>query len=364
MALHSPGRDLLELAREWDARQEALHRDAGEWRFVPEARRPLTDFGPDDLVERLRDLFSGSPLSEGTTVWQNREKVLKTMAAEMFLANVGVSAAPQSWTVTDGSLSSSLLPPFPSSPPLMSSQLSLPTPSSEAATKGKEKQEPEPEAAEQGDAVALRLRRYAAVNTSPTARGEPALVLSRWELGADPDNITWKPGRDVEAEHAIDRRRRKIETRRRRAERLSQRILGGGGPDGDGDDTVLGEERRSSQAGLGLGLGPPATSQSSLPTIVATSSQSRPPRDFSSQQEQQEGQQGVVGLPRVFAGSPLRREYPGGASLGQSQLSQGTPSQPKSQVLPGVFGGRPSPFKRSALKKGKRTSELRLSGFR
>ena len=113
-----------------------------------------------------------------------------------------------------------------------------------------------------------------------------------------------------------------------------------------------------------------------LPTILATSSQSQfqqtqsqqtglPPWDFSSQPP------GGFGTPRVRAGSPLRREYRRDSGMAAAVFSsqvarQGTPSQSRPQGLPGLFGARPSfsPFKRSPLKKGKRKSELRMSGFR
>ncbi|KAL2021154.1 hypothetical protein VTK56DRAFT_7460 [Thermocarpiscus australiensis] len=331
---YGAGRDLFRLAREWDAQQGKLHLRTGEWLFVPEARRPLTDFGPDDLVERLHEMFP-EPLPSGdTALHHSRENVLQNMAAEMFLSNIGVSAVPQSWAAlpdTESGLSSSL--PFRSSPPLLSSQSGL-AGSSKATSSGKVREEEQ----EHGDPVALRLRKYATINTSATSRGEPTLGLSRWELGADPGDITWKPGQDLDAEDAINRRRKKIEARRRKAERLSLMILGEGSA-----------EQSQAQA---------ATQP--LPTIVPTSSQQQP-WEFSSQQ--------LVQSPRV-PGSPLRREYlRDSLSLAQSQAqwqsqSQGTPSQPRSQVLPGVFGGRPSPFKRSPLKKGKRKSELRLSGFR
>ncbi|SPQ27649.1 a1e74e11-8015-49d3-99f5-6cc1b6d8ba77 [Thermothielavioides terrestris] len=353
---------LLRLAREWDAQQEILHRRASDWLFVPEARRPLADFGPDDLVERLRDIFPNPQSGRDASSLEKREQVLQIMAAEMFLSNVGVSAVPQTWASTDEPSSSSL--PFPSSPTLMpSSQPSLPRSSKD---KGKRKIKEEIPAApeERGDAVALRLRKYATLNPSPTIHGEPALALSRWDLGADPDDITWKPGQDLEAEDALNRRRRKLEARRRKAERLSQRILG--------EDSLLMEQSSQSLGGL---------SSQPLPTILPTSSSQR--QSQSQSQQQQAGspwafssQQAMgVGTPGVRPGSPLRREYRRDSGMGvfssqlsqqQQQQSQGTPSQPVSQVLPGLFGGRPSfsPFKRSPLKKGKRKSELRMSGFR
>ncbi|KAK3297694.1 RNA polymerase I-specific transcription-initiation factor-domain-containing protein [Chaetomium fimeti] len=367
------GVDLIHLAREWDAQQEALHRHAGEWLFVPEARRPLIDFGPDDLVDKLRDLFLGPNGEEGPRR-QNREEVLQNMAAEMFLSNIGVSALPRSWTATESQLSSSL--PFPSSPSIMPSQPPLP---SFVKGKGKEKVKAEL-SEEEGDAVVLRLRKYATLDTSPTTHGEPVLALSRWDLGADPDDITWKPGQDLEAKDALNRRRRKMEARRRKAERLSQRIFG--------DDSMMLDSSSQSLGGLSsqpfptiLSTGPSGSSQRQSQSHSQSQAQIQqtPGRawDFSSQQQQQ--QTGAFGSPRVFAGSPLRKEYRRDSGMARggifsSQLaqpeqggpSQGTPSQPRSQVLPGLFGARPSfsPFKRSPLKKMKRKSELRLSGFR
>ncbi|KAL2160054.1 hypothetical protein VTH06DRAFT_1709 [Thermothelomyces fergusii] len=359
-----PRCELFELARELDAQQEALHRRAGEWLFVPEARRPFIDFGPDDLAGRLRDLFIDSSPSQDAAL-RHREEVLRTMAADMFLTSIGVSAVPPSWTTPESQPPSSL--PFPSSPSIMPSRSSLP---SSRKSKGKATSEQQ----QQGDAVALRLRKYATLDTSPTLNGEPALNLSRWELGTDPDDITWRPGQDLEAEDAINRRRRKIEARRRKAERLSQRIFG--------EDSILME--RSSQSFGALG-----TQQ--LPTILPTAAGSgsqeqrqslsqsqqtpRAPKGAWGISSQPRPHVGAFGSPRVFVGSPLRREYRRDSGIHSSQpqsqpqsqsQSQGTPSQPRSQVMPGLFGGRPSlsPFKKSPLKKGKRKSEVRLSGFR
>lgn len=228
---------------------------------------------------------------------------------------------------------------------------------------------------QEDDAVVLRLRKYATLDTSPTIHGEPILALSRWDLGADPSDITWKPGQDLEAEEAINRRRRKIESRRRKAERLSQRIFG--------DDSMLMDSSSQSFGGpstqplpMILSTGASGSSVRQSQSQSQSQDQQTPRRawDFSSQQQQT----GAFGSPRVFAGSPLRREYrrDSGMTRGgifSSQLpppeqgpSQGTPSQSRSQALPGLFGARPSfsPFKKSPLKKMKRKSELRLSGFR
>ncbi|GAB1313299.1 RRN6 beta-propeller domain-containing protein [Madurella fahalii] len=398
IASNRPG-DLLRLAREWDFQQEALHRRADGWTYVPEARRPLPDFGPDDLVERLRNMFPEPQPSKGKDAasGQSRKKVLQTMAAELFFSNIGVSALPESWTTTTATtaagknevietpFSSSL--PFQSSPPVIPSPpkltLAIPNPGkiapapSSSSSKGKgnevaQTDSQETEEPEKVDVVALRLRKYAIIDTSPafSSHGEPPLGLTPWELGTNPDDITWRPGQDLDAEDAINRRRKKIEARRKRAERLSQRIWGvSAGEESMAESSSQPRSQSLSQTGLGLGLGRSSLASSQpVPTILATSSQPsqrQPPWEFSSQQ---------VGSPRprVFVGSPLRREYRRESGLGvgvgshsQETGSQGTPSQPKSQVLPGAYGGRLSPFKKSPLKKGKKLSDgRRLSGFR
>ncbi|KAL2261894.1 hypothetical protein VTK26DRAFT_3050 [Humicola hyalothermophila] len=368
------GDNLITLARQWDARQEALHRRAGGWVFVPEARRPVIDFGPDDLVERLREIFPDPQQSGENASSEDRDAVLEKMAAEMYLSSIGISSVPEAWTAAtaDGPPPSFL--PFPSSPTLMSS--SQPWPGSPSKiTSHSPKTEKEGEAAGMFDPVALRLRKYAPINTSAKfSTGEPpVLALSRWELGEDPEDTAWNPGLDVEAEQAISWRRRKIEARRRKAERLSQMILG------------------ESAGGFGGSLGggglPDPLSSSQPPTILSTS---QPQLQSQSQQPWELGSARVLASPtrRVFAGSPLRREVrressgrreSGFGGFGQSRsqagvgmssqsqgLSQGTPSQARSQVVPGVFGGRVSlsPFKKSPVKRVKRKSELRLSGFR
>ncbi|KAL1837028.1 hypothetical protein VTJ49DRAFT_4352 [Mycothermus thermophilus] len=365
LAAEHPKDRLFELARAWDAQQDVLHRNATDWSFVPEARRLLVDFGPDDLLDKLKDLFLGS--QSGDAPYQaSREEVLRTMAAEMFLSNIGVSSLPQSWTNTETDTQSSL--PFPSSPSIMpSSQLQL---LSSAKGKGKAKDQPDEEAG--GDATVLRLRKYATLDPSPTIHGETVVALSRWDLGADPDDIAWRPGQDLEAEDAINRRRRKWEARRRKAERLSQRIFG---------EDSLGSTAFSSSQSFGM----PGSSMHQLPTILSTQpssssqgqgpglhlsqsqSHSQPtalPWNLGSQQVLGTPVRGPFGTPRVRAPSPLRKEYR--RDEGGGEESQETPSQAKSQVAPGLFGGRRSfsPFKRSVVKKGKRKSEVRLSGFR
>lgn len=365
---------------------------------MPEARRPLPDFGPDDLVGRLGDLFPEPQLSknEDAASGQSRKQVLQTMAAELFLSSIGVAAVPKSWIINTATntatttaikaenieipFSSSL--PFQSSPPVIPSpsKLTLAVPSrgkvapasSNGSSKGKGKaaaeqaDSQETEEPEKVDVVALRLRKYATINTSLefSTHGEPPLGLTPWELGANPDDITWRPGQDLDAEDAIIRRRKKIEARRKRAERLSQRIWGvSAGEESMVESSSQPGSQSLSQTGLGPGRPSFAPSQP-VPAILATSSQPsqrQPPWEFSSQQ---------VGSPRVFVASPLRREYRresgwGVGSQSQEAGPQDTPSQPKSQALPGVYGGRPTPFKSPLKKKGKRLSDgRRLSGFR
>lgn len=342
---------------------------------------------------------------------KNRDAVLEKMAAELFLSSIGISSVPETWTTATlgGPLSSSF--PFPSSPTLMpsSSQPGFGSSSklSQLTKSGKAEEATEEE---KGDPVALRLRKYATLNTSAKfSTGEqPVLALSRWELGEDPDSTEWIPGQDLEAEQAINRRRKKIEARRRKAERLSQRIFGesgvsfgssfgggrgslGGGRGSFGPGMLLDSSQQQQQ------LEP--SSQITMPTILSTSqpqqSQSQPPWEFSSQVPPM-----ASPTRRVRVGSPLRREVRResagrresgggvgvfgqarsqglGLGIGSSQsqlqsqsqgqgMSQGTPSQARSQVMPGLFGGRVSlsPFKKSPVKRVKRKSELRLSGFR
>ena len=374
---------------------------------MPEARRPIIDFGPDDLVERLRDMYSDLQLNGKIPSDKNRDAVLERLAAELFLSSIGISSVPETWTTATpgGPLSSSF--PFPSSPTLMPSS-SQPGFGSSGKLSHSFKPDKEEDEQEKGDPVALRLRKYATLNTSAKfSTGEqPVLALSRWQLGEDPDNTEWIPGQDLEAEQAINRRRKKIEARRRKAERLSQRIFG---ESGAGFGSSFGGGRGSLPGGRGS-FGPgmlldsqqqEPSSQITMPTILSTSQpqQSQPPWEFSSQVPPM-----ASPTRRVRVGSPLRREVrresagrresgtAGGVfgpsrsqglglgmgmgmgssqsqlqSQGQGQgMSQETPSQARSQVMPGLFGGRVSlsPFKKSPVKRVKRKSELRLSGFR
>ncbi|KAL2116589.1 hypothetical protein VTJ04DRAFT_8757 [Mycothermus thermophilus] len=390
LAADHPKSQLFEMARAWDVQQDMMHRNATDWSFVPEPRRPMVDFGPEDLLDKLRDLFLGSQPEHHPQ--PSRDKILRIMAAEMFLSTIGLAAFPQSWTAsTEPDEQGSL--PFPASPSIMpSSQISP------AIIKGKDKlikPELDQDQPALGDLSVLRLRKYATITRpSPdTIQGETVVGLSRWDLGADPDDITWRPGQDLEAEDAINRRRRKWEARRRKAERLSQRIFGEDSFGGAGSSIGGGGGFASSSQSFGFPVPVPGSSQQQqVPTILPTSSiqtprgaglrllsptrsQQLPPWEFASQPQSQQQAFGFgigIGTPRVRAPSPLRREYRRDSSqLVQESRSQSqdTPSKPKSQVLPGVFGGRPSfsPFKRSGspLKgKGKRKSEVRVSGFR
>ncbi|KAK0747502.1 RNA polymerase I-specific transcription initiation factor RRN6-like protein [Apiosordaria backusii] len=375
---------VITLARTWTDIQPELQddQDEEEWLYPPEASRPVPGFNPDDMAQNLSELFPKPRKRAAATIKNHRTHVLQKMAAEMFLSNISVSAVPPSWGTTptpinsDSQSQSLSQSQYSSSQPGYSSQLnsfssSLPTPSSPSkSSRSLKPQSQSQEEPSQEDLIALRLRKYASIPTSDSRKGEPTLALSTWEVGTNPDNITWHPGQDLEAEKIKDKRLKKIQARKQRAERLSQRYFG--------EESSFLEE--------------PATTQQ-LPSIQLSSSQMM----FS---------QGVIPDSPAFLrsptrriarpASPLRKEYRARESLSQGGLQQSqeqqtqtqmTPSQPRSQVLPGIFGGRQSfgvgggrqslggggggnrvreslsPFKKAGGKP-KRKSDARLSGFR
>ncbi|KAK4172555.1 RNA polymerase I-specific transcription initiation factor RRN6-like protein [Triangularia setosa] len=364
---------IIKLARTWADIQPELQddQDEEEWLYPPEANRPVPGFNPDDMAQNLGEFFPKPRKRAPAAIKNQRTHVLQKMAAEMFLSNISVSAVPPSWSntppnTTNGDSQSQLQ--FSSSQPNYSSQptplfsSSLPTPSSPSKSSRILKSQSQEEPPGQ-DLLALRLRKYAVIPTSDSRKGEPSLALSTWEVGTNPDKITWRPGQDLEAENIKDKRLKKIQARKQRAERLSQRYFG--------EESSFVEEPSSQQ-----------------PPSIQPGSQLM----FS---------QGLVpGSPAFLRSptrrmarpaSPLRREYRVRESLSQglllsSQEQSQTPSQQptRSQVLPGIFGGRRSlgvggrqslggsgmrvreslsPFKK-ANGKPKRKSENRLSGFR
>ncbi|KAK4202543.1 RNA polymerase I-specific transcription-initiation factor-domain-containing protein [Triangularia verruculosa] len=361
---HKSDDGIIALARTWADIQPELQDDQDDkqaWLYPPEASRPVPGFNPDDMAQNLNELFPKSRKRAAAPVKNQRTRVLQKMAAEMFLSNISISAVPPSWSAPlnnetqSQSQYSSSQPAFPPSSPLKSHHHHFHPPTPDLDNDH-----------QQEDLLALRLRKYATIPVSPSRKGEPSLGLSSWVIGADPDSITWNPGQDLEAEKKKDKRLRKIQARRERAERISQRYFG--------EESSFVEGSASQQ----------------LPSVQPSSSQML----FS---------QGAIPNSPAFLrsparrvvrpASPLRREYrmagreslsQGGMGLGGggSQETPGRQQPTRSQVLPGIFGGRESfgvggmagtgsglrvreslsPFKKR--NKQKRKSEGRLSGFR
>ncbi|KAK0674708.1 RNA polymerase I-specific transcription initiation factor RRN6-like protein, partial [Cercophora samala] len=358
---------VITLARTWADIQPELQDDQDEeWLYLPEASRPVPGFNPDDMAQNLNELFPKPRKRAPAIVKNQRTHVLQNMAAEMFLSNISVSAVPPSWGSTpipDNSDSQSQSQPLSysyhtSSQPTLSSS-SFPAPSSPSKSSRLGSQSADPEEPQE-DLIALRLRRYATIPTSSSRKGEPS-VLSPWEVGTNPDNLPrhiWQNREDIEAEKIKDKRLKKFQARKQRAERLSQRYFG--------EDSSFLEEptsqvlpgiQPSSQLVFSQGVVP------NSPAFLRSPTRKKVVRPM----------------------SPLRREYKSGnreslsqGGLGGSQTpSQGGQQPTRSQVLPGLFGGRQSfgvgvgrssiGGKRESLspfKKKKRKSEGRLSGFR
>ncbi len=211
--------DLVGLALQWKARQEDMLEPDDNWKPVPDAGISISALGLDDLIQRLEGEFSGILAFEDNNVRYRQERLLR-LAAEIYLARVGISVTPEEPATAPapsqsgqevGSLLSSQ--PFLSSPPLEPSQEDSEVPAAE-----KEVEEP----------VSHRLRRYAPMRplmmTEKTTR---TMISTHWELGGDLERIDWKPGKLVEEDEGT-RRKRKMEARRRRTERLSMMIFSDG----------------------------------------------------------------------------------------------------------------------------------------
>ncbi|KAK4162278.1 RNA polymerase I-specific transcription-initiation factor-domain-containing protein [Cladorrhinum sp. PSN259] len=359
---------ILDLARQYAKEQPEPQEYTEHWSYTPEAIRPVPGFNPDDMAQNIRNLFP-RPKRAKSNHKQHRKEVTEQIAAQMFLSNIGINSVPREWIPPDDSSSQprsqsqfSASQPFSSTPHspaknsssqyIHSSQPYSSQPDS--PTKASSSSQPT-----QPISTALHLRKY--ITTTATSSNDPQLDLTPWELGTNPDSITWRPGQDLESEELINRRRRKIEARRRRNERLSQAIFG--------EDSIM-------------------EGSSNEPAAILPSSQ----LVFS---QQVPGSPTFLRSPvrRVMReGSPLRREYLKGDgesqshSQGQSQFDGGTPSQRmlfgfgggaaiKKRDSLGVakkrdsiggrdsFGGRLSPFKKKR-QNGGRPSGVRLSGFR
>ncbi|KAK4644892.1 hypothetical protein QC761_308930 [Podospora bellae-mahoneyi] len=368
---------LITLARTWADIQPELQDDQEEeeWLYPPEASRPIPGFTPDDMAQNLGELFPKPRKRAPATVKNRRTHILQKMAAEMFLSNISVSAVPPSWGSTlvtpNDSQTQSQSQSFSfysSSQPTLPSSSFPPTPSSPSKPSRLPSQSADPEDEQpQEDVVALRLRKYGSIPTSSSRKGELSVDISPWEVGGDPDNISWHLGKDkedIEAEKRKDKRLKKMMARRQRVERLSQRYFG--------EESSFLEESASQQ--LLPGIQPSSQLVFSQGVVVPGS-----PAAFL----RSPTRKGVV-----RPTSPLRREYRMGGDGGRESSSQQgvgvsggssqTPSRQqvpptRSQVLPGLFGGRQSfgagaagrvRESLSPFKKKKRKSEGRLSGFR
>ena len=271
-----PGRsddELLGLVSEWRRRQKMV-KDDEEAHVVPEAGLQLSGGGLDDLVERLEGVLPG-PLSVG----DHRQRLIRRIAAEVFLSEVRVSTQtrnPDKVVVAaqpggNGSRnaepssslsfhSSSPLEPSQDVPPISGSQ-TLPVKAGEA---------------EEEDPVSCRIRQYASMKPVKAGQTFRAMVISHWELGADVNSVDWKPGLPPVADEEDDRRKRKRYATRRKAER---------------------------RAASGLSDGVAKSESQSMPTIIASQ-----PRES---------------LPTI-----------------QSSQPPGISSQAMSQIVPGQFGSR------------------------
>lgn len=388
--LARPRGEILELARKYANEQPEPQEYTESWLYTPESTRPVPGFNPDDMAENIGSMFP-CPKRCKSAYKRHRKEVTQQIAAEMFLSNIGINSVPRDWVTSQGSSESQSKSQtqFSSSQSLYSSQF-LP----QSPTKGLLSSKPyssqlEPpnsptkHSSQQSRApisTALHLRQYVSTSSS---NPDPPLDLTPWELGTSPEAITWWPGQDLEAEAVINHRRRKIEARRKRNERLSQAIFG--------EDSILDSGNE------------PATIQPSSQSLLL----------FSQQVPGSPSEPGFLlrspaRKPMGLGRSPLRREYLqdsfggggggelysqtqragyGGESQSQSQRLNGTPSQSqrillgfggvkKRDSLGGIWkrdsiggaegrdslGGRLSPFKKSPSKK--RRSGGRLSGFR
>ncbi|KAK4458752.1 RNA polymerase I-specific transcription-initiation factor-domain-containing protein [Cladorrhinum samala] len=384
-----PRGEILELARKYANEQPEPQEYTESWFYTPESTRPIPGFNPDDMAKNISSIFP-YPKRCRSAYKRHRKEVTQQMAAEMFLSNIGISSVPRDWVTSQDTpeAQSTSQAQFPSSQSLYSSQLLPPSPTKGSSFSSKQyssqlgpPSSPTKHSSQQPRApipTGLHIRQYVSTSSS---NPDPPLDLTPWELGASPEAITWRPGQDLEAEAVINHRRRKIEARRKRNERLSQAIFG--------EESIV-------DSGNG-----PATIQPSSQSLLL----------FSQQVPGSPSEPGFllrspVRKPMGLGGSPLRREYLrdsfgggggesrstqrvgyGGESQSQSQRSNGTQSQSERILLGfggankrdwlGVarkrdsisgaggrdsFGGRLSPFKKSPSKK--RKSGGRLSGFR
>ncbi|KAK3955484.1 RNA polymerase I-specific transcription initiation factor RRN6-like protein [Pseudoneurospora amorphoporcata] len=225
--------DVVRLASHWSSHQHLILEDV-PGKLVPTNGRHVLSDDIDRAFEKLTTMFSHLPSNRGKASQGALIPKLQLLAAETLLSEAGVAAVPEEWVAAetwDGRSSQSQpfasYMPFGSSPPLFSSQVHSQFVHSQSQSQSQgydatqSQEQPDSE-----DAVGVRLRQYAAMNPVPRRIGGRTRVTSHWELGEDPNVITWKPGQDDEEDDASLRRRRKLEAKRKKREKLLARIRG------------------------------------------------------------------------------------------------------------------------------------------
>ena len=244
----------------------------------------------DKLEFMFGDLPRGGNRDPHTT---NLQSTLEAIAAQILHEEIDVSALPRrgsrSQQINPGRFSREPSQDFLSSSMQFQSSQAFPSsqllPSSPAET---------PQPVDEGDdPVVNHLRGY--MHIDPMLPGESSTALIGpfdWEIGGDPDAIDWRPGQQSLEESLAKaiKRKKKVEAKRRRAEKLTARVLG----------TGTGEE-----SGYG---------SSTVPTSQR--------------------------LPRIMASSQVTSRDMGMSSSMPVFSSQVGQSQNKSQVFAGKFGGR------------------------
>ncbi|KAK0709005.1 RNA polymerase I-specific transcription initiation factor RRN6-like protein [Lasiosphaeria miniovina] len=205
--------ELAQLSTDWTTHQRSLIQDAAGWLEVPAAAARSPGPNLDAVYKDLKNMFH--PLQRTSKLGKAAERqraALERMTAELFLAKIGIATPPHQAKSTDRH--SSQIPasspplPFRSSPPLPLPQSSPPT----ALDDGDDVD----------DEVVLRLRKYATVGPSVITsdfRDNP--VLAHWRVGEASGDETshWISGENEEELEQAAKQRRKMDTRRRRAEK-------------------------------------------------------------------------------------------------------------------------------------------------
>lgn len=236
LELIGPGRrleELLRLASEWTNHRDVLERD-DDIHALQEARNPFYGLGLDDSVERLEATFPDLPFRGDSELQRSRQRVLQRMAAEIILSAVGISAGLQrpagSKTVVpvrrqplEAVFSSSTN--FRSSPPVHWSHMQSSQPPPQFLSSQPELPIISPAAEELDDPTIVHLRKYIAIEPPPAGTPAQTQISSHWDLGGDLTEIGWKPWKTEGVEEEVLQRKRKIEAKRKRAERLAAELF-------------------------------------------------------------------------------------------------------------------------------------------